>query len=201
MSIKLQALSYFWPRVSIFPYAGWQVEFHLSTLRNMSYNNDGLWRPFRVIESSDWGNRLLNFIAGVRWQVTAFIPSHLVRKEIKHTHFHPVHRQSPPGWRATPIVYSIHRKILRAMAIKQSQIPPADLGFLKRQQRHLFSGGLQIGELSKQFWMGYVCLWRPSCFLQMSLLGYQLFLPYSKLSLLTNALRKMTEAWPLAAES
>lgn len=85
MSIKLQALSYFWPRVSIFPYAGWQVEFHLSTLRNMSYNNDGLWRPFRVIESSDWDNRLLNFIAGVGWQVTAFMPSHLVGKEIKHT--------------------------------------------------------------------------------------------------------------------
>lgn len=65
MSIKLQALSYFWPRMSIYPYAGWQVEFHLSTLRNMSYNNDGLWRPFSVIESSDWDNRLLNFIAGV----------------------------------------------------------------------------------------------------------------------------------------
>lgn len=85
MSIKLQALSYFWPRMSIFPYAGWQVEFYLSTLRNMSYNNDGLWRPFRVIESSDWDNRLLNFIARVGWQVTAFIPSHLVGKEIKHT--------------------------------------------------------------------------------------------------------------------
>lgn len=85
MSIKLQALSYFWPRMSIFPYAGWQVEFHLSTLRNMSYNNDGLWRPFRVIESSDWDNRLLNFIARVGWQVTAFIPSHLVGKGIKHT--------------------------------------------------------------------------------------------------------------------
>lgn len=85
MSIKLQALSYFWPGMSIFSYAGWQVEFHLSTLRNMSYNNDGLWRLFRVIESSDWDNRLLNFIAGVGWQVTAFIPSHLVGKEIKHT--------------------------------------------------------------------------------------------------------------------
>ena len=85
MSIKLQALSYFWPRMSIFSYAGWQVEFHLSTLRNMSYNNDGPWRPFRVIESSDWDNRLLNFMAGVGWQVTAFIPSHLVEKEIKHT--------------------------------------------------------------------------------------------------------------------
>lgn len=75
MSIKLQALSYFWPRLSIFPYAGWQVELHLSTLRNMSYNNDCLWRPFRVIESSDWDNRLLNFIAGLGWQVTAFISS------------------------------------------------------------------------------------------------------------------------------
>ena len=41
------------------------MEFHLSTLRNMSYNNDGPWRPFRVIESSDWDNRLLNFMAGV----------------------------------------------------------------------------------------------------------------------------------------
>lgn len=64
MSIKLQALSYFWPRLSILPDAGWQVELHLSTLRNTSYNNGALWRPFRVMESSDWDNRLLDFIAG-----------------------------------------------------------------------------------------------------------------------------------------
>lgn len=191
MSIKLQALSYFWPRVSIFSYAGWQVEFHLSTLRNMSYNNDGLWRPFRVIESSDWDNRLLNFIAGVGWQVTAFIPFHLVGKEIKHTL--PSSPQTVTS-RLKMYTYSLFHSLKKL----NSQ---ADLEFLKRQQQHLFSTGLQI-ELSKQFWMGYVCLWGPSSFsLQMSLLGYQLFMLYNKLSLLTNALRKMTEAWPLAAES
>lgn len=182
MSIKLQALSYFWPGMSIFSYAGWQVEFHLSTLRNMSYNNDGLWRPFRVIESSDWDNRLLNFIAGLGWQVTAFIPSHLVRKEIKHTSIWTTGK-SPPGWRPTPIVYSIHRKKFENCGYKPITNSPADLEFLKRQQQHSSSVGLHRGELSKQFWMGYVCLWGPTSFsLQMSLLGCQLFMLYNKLS-------------------
>ena len=181
MSIKLQALSYFWPGMSIFSYAGWQVEFHLSTLRSMSYNNDGLWRPFRVIESSDWDNRLLNFIAGVGWQVTAFIPSHLVRKEMKHTSIRSTgnHLQ----------VEDLHLQFIPFIeknsrtGYKTITNSPADLEFLKRQQQHSSSVGLQIGELSKEFWMGSVCLWGPSSFsLQLSLLGYQLFMLYNKLS-------------------
>lgn len=108
MSIKLQALSYFWPRLSIFPYAGWQVELHLSTLRNMSYNNDCLWRPFRVIESSDWDNRLLNFIAGLGWQVTAFISSNLEEAEIK-TQLYLINRQASTDCKPIPAVYPSHR--------------------------------------------------------------------------------------------
>lgn len=107
MSIKLQALSYFWPRLSIFPYAGWQVELHLSTLRNMSYNNDCLWRPFRVIESSDWDNRLLNFIAGLGWQVTAFISSNLEETEIK-TQLYLINRQASTDCKPIPSAYPSH---------------------------------------------------------------------------------------------
>lgn len=110
MSIKLQALSYFWPRLSIFPYAGWQVELHLSTLRNMSYNNDCLWRPFRVIESSDWDNRLLNFIAALGWQVTAFISSG-GEMEIK-TQLFLINRQAPTNCKSIPSVYPSHQSNL-----------------------------------------------------------------------------------------
>lgn len=111
MSIKLQALSYFWPRLSIFPYAGWQVELHLSTLRNMSYNNDCLWRPFRVIESSDWDNRLLNFIAGLGWQVTAFISSNLEETEIK-TQLYLINRQASTDCKSIPSACPSHSKDL-----------------------------------------------------------------------------------------
>lgn len=111
MSIKLQALSYFWPRLSIFPYAGWQVELHLSTLRNMSYNNDCLWRPFRVIESSDWDNRLLNFIAGLGWQVTAFISSNLEETEIK-TQLYLINRQASTDCKSVPSAHPSHRNNL-----------------------------------------------------------------------------------------
>lgn len=110
MSIKLQALSYFWPRLSIFPYAGWQVELHLSTLRNMSYNNDCLWRPFKVIESSDWDNRLLNFIAGLGWQVTAFISSG-EEMEIK-TQLYLINRQASTNFESIPSVYPSHQNNL-----------------------------------------------------------------------------------------
>ena len=111
MSIKLQALSYFWPRLSIFPYAGWQVELHLSTLRNMSYNNDCLRRPFRVIESSDWDNRLLNFIAGLGWQVTAFISSNLEEMEIK-TQLYLINRQPSTDCKSIPSAYPSHQNDL-----------------------------------------------------------------------------------------
>lgn len=128
MSIKLQAPSYFWPRLSIFPYAGWQVELHLSTLRNMSYNNDCLWRPFRVIESSDWDNRLLNFIAALGWQVTAFISSG-GEMEIK-TQLYLINRQASTNCKSIPSVYPSHQNNLTTNYYR-TYILPVVRGFSK----------------------------------------------------------------------